>query len=242
MLRSVNGSRVRKLYQPFLYRDGEKKDVFGVFGEYLVRQAVNAGIVTELVYVSDCPIPFDGKKTRVTPEVMEFISYGTEKSFAAICRKSEIPLPAGELRRILVLDKVVYRRNIGKILHLAFSFGVDLVYYSEGDGTNYYARSIADTSHGASFFLPVVPASLPEKLRELRAQGWYVVGTSLRNAVPLSEISARDKMVFVVGNEHDGVSEEVLGETDVNCRIEMVIDESLNVAVATGILLHRFRV
>ena len=241
MLRSVNSPRVRKLRQAFVYEGWEKKDYFGVLGERLVRQAVNAGIVTELVYVSDCPIPFE-KKTRVTPEVMDFISIGNEKSIAAICRKAEIPLPTGELHRILVLDNVVYRPNIGRILNLAFSFGIDLVYCSEGDGTGYHARSIAVSSLGTSFFLPVVPASLPEKLRELREQGWYVVGTSLRDAVPLSAIPAHDKMVFVVGNEHDGVSEEVLQETDVNCRIEMENYDSLNVAIATGILLHRFRI
>ena len=128
------------------------------------------------------------------------------------------------------------------MMYLAFCFGVDLVYYSEGDGTNYHARSIANASQGASFFLPARPANLPEKLRELKAQGWYIVGTSLRDAVPLSGISAHDKMVFVVGNEQVGVSEEVLQATDVNCRIEMENYDSLNVAIATGILLHRFRI
>ena len=241
MLRSVNGSRARKLHQAFIYGGWEEKDVFSVAGESCVRQAVNAGIVTELLYVSDCPIPF-AKKTKVTPEVMEYISRGKEDSLVAICKKTEIPVPAVELHRILVLDKVAYRANIGRMMYLAFSFGVDLVYYSEGDGTNYYARSIVKTSQGASLFLPAIPANLPEKLRELRAQGWYVVGTSLRDAVPLSGIQAHDKMVLVVGNEHFGVSEEVLRETDVNCRIEMENNDSLNVAIAAGILLHRFRV
>lgn len=241
MLRSINSSRARKLHQAFIYKGWEEKDVFSVVGENIIRQAVNAGIVTELLYVNDCPIPFV-KKTKVTPEVMAYISRGKEDSMVAICKKAEIPIPSGELHRILVLDKVTYRANIGRIMNLAFSFGVDLVYYSEGDGTNYHARSIVKTSQGASLFLPALPAVLPEKLRELRAEGWYVVGTSLRDAVPMSGIAAREKMVFVVGNEHFGVSEEVLQETDVNCRIEMENNDSLNVAVAAGILLHRFRI
>ena len=241
MLRSVNSSRVRKLRYAFADKDWEKKDVFSVIGESTVRQAVNAGIAAELLYVSDCPIPFE-KKTQVTPEVMEYITLGRKTSLVAICRKTEIPIPAGELHRILVLDRVEFRGNIGRMMYLAFCFGVDLVYYSEGDGTNYHARSIANASQGASFFLPARPANLPEKLRELKAQGWYIVGTSLRDAVPLSGISAHDKMVFVVGNEQVGVSEEVLQATDVNCRIEMENYDSLNVAIAAGILLHRFRI
>ena len=139
MLRSINSSRARKLHQAFIYKGWEEKDVFSVVGENIIRQAVNAGIVTELLYVNDCPIPFV-KKTKVTPEVMEYISRGKEDSMVAICKKAEIPIPSGELHRILVLDKVTYRANIGRIMNLAFSFGVDLVYYSEGDGTNYHAR------------------------------------------------------------------------------------------------------
>ena len=80
-----------------------------------------------------------------------------------------------------------------------------------------------------------------EKMRELREQGWFCVGTSLHNAAPLSEIRPADRMVFVVGNEREGVSEEVLRETDVSCRIEMENYDSLNVSVAAGIVLYRFR-
>ena len=103
MLRSINSSRARKLHQAFIYKGWEEKDVFSVVGENIIRQAVNAGIVTELLYVNDCPIPFV-KKTKVTPEVMAYISRGREDSMVAICKKTEIPIPSGELHRILVLD------------------------------------------------------------------------------------------------------------------------------------------
>ena len=66
------------------------------------------------------------------------------------------------------------------------------------------------------------------------------MGTSLHNAKPISSIEKKDRMVLVVGNEQEGVSEEVLKETDVNCRIEMKNYDSLNVVIATGILLHHF--
>lgn len=240
MLRSVSSARVRKLNRCFSLKDWEKKDFFGIMKENIVRQAVNAGIVTELLYVSDCPIPF-GKKTQVTPEVMDFITFGRETSVAAVCRKEKVPLPSGDMHRILILDHVMFPSNIGRLIYLAYSFGVDLIYVSEGDGVNYYSPKIAESSHGISFYLPVVPASLPEKMRELREQGWFCVGTSLHNAAPLSEIRPADRMVFVVGNEREGVSEEVLRETDVSCRIEMENYDSLNVSVAAGIVLYRFR-
>ena len=67
------------------------------------------------------------------------------------------------------------------------------------------------------------------------------MGTSLQNALPLSKIPARDKMAIILGNEAQGASEEVLKEANVLCRIEMENYDSLNVSIAAGIVLHRFR-
>ena len=240
MLRSVGSARVKKLNRCFMQQNVGKQDSFGVMQESFVRQAVNAGIVTEILYVSDCPIPFE-KKTQVTPEVMEFITFGKETSIAAICRRTKVPLPSGDMHRILMLDHVIFPTNIGRIFYVAYSFGIDAIYVSEEDDMDYYKWKITESSHGTSFYLPVIPTSLPEKVRELREQGFYCVGTSLHDAVPLSEVPSADKMVFVVGNERDGVSEEVLRETDVRCRIEMENYDSLNVSIATGIVLYHFR-
>lgn len=48
-------------------------------------------------------------------------------------------------------------------------------------------------------------------------------------------------MAFVLGNEGNGVSQEILAMCDQNLRIEMSGFESLNVAVAGGIIMYHFR-
>lgn len=237
MLRSLNSSRVKKLYRTFRMKGWEKRDTYGIYSEDMVRLAVNAGVVCEILYVGECNIPFD-KKTGVTPEVMNYITVGAEEKIAAVCKKVMVPMPEGDISRILMLDRVMFRTNIGRIINIAYTYGVDVIYTQEGDGINYWTQAVIKNSLGKALFMPRIPTSLPDKIKELRQQGWYCLGTSLQNAIPLSDIPVRDKMVIIVGNESDGVSEEVLQETDVNCRIEMENYDSLNVGIATAIVLH----
>jgi TrmH family RNA methyltransferase len=241
MLKRVNSQKVQKLRRLFMNIYSEESDLYGIYGIETIRHAINAGVVEEILYAGECPLDFSPAR-EVSEEVMEFLTDGRELSAAAICRKSFTPLPLSDLRRVLILDHVEYGINIGKIIYLAYSLGMDAVYVAEGDGVNYHSQAIAEISRGASFFLPAVPANLPELIRTMRQQGFCVVGTSLRNAKPLSQIPVRDKMAFIMGNENRGVCDEVLDEVDVSCRIEMENYDSLNVAIATGIVLYRYRV
>ena len=59
--------------------------------------------------------------------------------------------------------------------------------------------------------------------------------------MPLQSVDASEKMAFVFGNEGQGVSEEIQQLSDQRVRIEMDGFESLNVAVAAGIIMYRFQ-
>ncbi|MEE1237672.1 MAG: TrmH family RNA methyltransferase, partial [Turicibacter sp.] len=65
---------------------------------------------------------------------------------------------------------------------------------------------------------------------------------SLQNGKPLGEIEETVKMAFILGNEGQGVSSEVLSSTDENIFIEMSQNiESLNVSIAGSIIMYHFR-
>lgn len=59
--------------------------------------------------------------------------------------------------------------------------------------------------------------------------------------MPLQQLEETEKMAFVFGNEGQGVTEKIQKESDSRVRIEMEGFESLNVAVAAGIVMYRFR-
>ena len=83
--------------------------------------------------------------------------------------------------------------------------------------------------------------NLHEWIPKLQAQGITVYGTSLQNAVDYREAELADSYALVMGNEGNGVSDAVLAECDQNLYIPILGEaESLNVTVATGVLLYQF--
>ena len=69
--------------------------------------------------------------------------------------------------------------------------------------------------------------------------GIKVIGTGLENAVNHSEIEPQTEFALIMGNEGSGVDPELLAAADATVKIPMYGKaESLNVAVATGILLY----
>ncbi|MBQ9987952.1 MAG: RNA methyltransferase, partial [Erysipelotrichales bacterium] len=109
------------------------------------------------------------------------------------------------------------------------------------NGVDIYNEKLIRSTQGALFHFPIIRCDITSKLVELKNDGYYIVGTSLQNGKPLSTIEEHEKMVLIVGNEGSGVSQEVLDLTDVNAFIEMANFESLNVGVAAGIMMYKFR-
>ena len=71
--------------------------------------------------------------------------------------------------------------------------------------------------------------------------GIQVLGTGLKNAVNHSDIWPQAEFALIVGNEGSGVDPELLEMADNTVKIPMYGKaESLNVAVATGILLYTY--
>jgi hypothetical protein len=87
----------------------------------------------------------------------------------------------------------------------------------------------------------LLPTEVPEALKELQKDGFVICATALDSSVPLQSVDASEKMAFVFGNEGQGVSEEIQQLSDQRVRIEMDGFESLNVAVAAGIIMYRFQ-
>jgi RNA methyltransferase, TrmH family len=140
----------------------------------------------------------------------------------------------------LVLDAVQDPGNVGTMLRTALGLGAAGVIALKGtaDLTN---PKVIRGGMGATFRLPSVAAA-PEEMvawaRLQRAEIW-VAATGGEPPARLPGRSGRPPVLLVVGNEGAGVSPSI--ETAANRRIGIPLApgvESLNVAVAAGILLH----
>ncbi len=140
---------------------------------------------------------------------------------------------------IVFVDSVRNEHNFSAIIRTCDAAGVLRVYYSPGEGKP--AKINEGITQGAHKWVFVERVDSPlEKLKEFKEQGFQVVATWLgEDSVDYREVDYTLPTVLVVGNELQGVSPEILGVADRKIVIPMFgMVQSLNVSVATGIILY----
>lgn len=139
---------------------------------------------------------------------------------------------------ILALDHLSDPANLGAILRSAEAFGVKQVYLSEGSVDLYSSKTLRGAM-GSAFRVPLCRGNLSEMLIACKDQGYQILGAGLdRNFKELQDVSFEQPTVVVIGNEANGISDEILSLCDRGLFIPMMGEnESLNAAVAASIIL-----
>ncbi len=141
---------------------------------------------------------------------------------------------------ILVLDSLTDTGNIGAIVRSAYALGVNGIIASGVKSLNF--ASIARTSSGALLDMPfVIIPNILDVLNELKQINFKVYGASSEGKA-LGLCTFNRKRVLVLGSEGDGISKRARSKIDEMVSIEMEREfDSLNVSVATGILIYRMK-
>lgn len=94
---------------------------------------------------------------------------------------------------------------------------------------------------GAIFRVNIIETeNLVNTLKEIKKHKFKIVATSLDTEESVYDMEYK-KIVIVIGNEANGVSKEVLEMSDKKIKIPMLgKTESLNAAVATGVILYEY--
>lgn len=145
---------------------------------------------------------------------------------------------------VVVLDNIRSAHNVGSVLRSADAFKADKVYMC-GISPVPPSPEIHKSALGAEDSVPWEKrGDCALLLRELRGEGYTIVAVEQTvNSVKLPSFSreAGARYALVLGNEVDGVSEEVLAEADFALEIpQFGTKHSLNVSVCAGIILYHF--
>jgi RNA methyltransferase, TrmH family len=145
-----------------------------------------------------------------------------------------------ECRRILVLDALQDPGNVGTILRTAAALGVSATVALPGTVDLWNAK-VVRSAMGSHFLHPTITSSIAEFASFLSRRGLPLWGADA-GGTPIGTVAVPEVLALVVGNEGAGLSSETqaLIETTVALPISDAV-ESLNVAVATGILLFALR-
>lgn len=145
------------------------------------------------------------------------------------------------LEKVIVLDKVQDAGNMGTIIRSAVSFGVKNIVCIKGS-VDVYSSKVIRSTMGAIDKINVFYVDMDNMLllkRELNNNGYILCGTDLKATKYLNETKPNDKIVYVLGNEANGISDEIKELCDDYVKIAMEsAQESLNVAIAASILMY----
>ncbi|MBR6689431.1 MAG: RNA methyltransferase [Clostridia bacterium] len=143
--------------------------------------------------------------------------------------------------KIIVLDKVQDAGNMGTIIRTAVAFGINNVVCIKGSVDVYSSKVIRSTMgaiHKTNIFY-VNLDEMKEIKKALEANGYDLCGTDLKATKYLNETKPNNKTVYVLGNEANGMSEEMKELCSSLVKIPMEsVQESLNVGVAAAILMY----
>lgn len=242
---------LRKLGQK---KHREKEGLFIVEGERAVEQVLENDVVkVKEVFVEE------GKAIsyQLIADSFYEIDSGLMKELAdtenpqgvlAVC---EIPKEASieELQKesglIIATDRIQDPGNLGTIVRTAVWFRVSALLLGKGSVDLFNPKVVRSTA-GATGSMPYLNSNLKEDLQKFEQAGWDILMLDGNNgASPLDQSQLSEKTILVVGNEANGIAQNLITSNRQRVLIPAAGKnrsvESLNAAIALSIALYELR-
>lgn len=236
IITSLNNPTIKEISKLKNKKYRDLTNTYLVEGDHLVEEAYKNNILTKIILLEDTICNYDIEKIYVTKEVMKKLTeLDTPNKIIGIVKKN-IPLPIRN--KILILDNIQDPGNLGTIIRSSVAFDIDTIVLSPNTVDIYNPKVIRSTQ-GMIFYTNIITLELKEFINEIKTKNYTIFGTNVRNGKNIKEITLPEKFALVLGNEGQGVSKEIESLCDDNIYIKMSSKcESLNVSVATSILLY----
>lgn len=146
-----------------------------------------------------------------------------------------------ENKFVLILDRIQDPGNMGTIIRTADAAGVDAIIVLKGCVDIYNPKVIRSTM-GSIFDMNIIHCTQEECLNELRNKNFKIVSSYLNTDNYYHETKYHEKTALVIGNEANGVNDELIKESDILVKIPIYGNaESLNAAISSAILMYEIK-
>ncbi|CCY07445.1 MAG: RNA methyltransferase [Bacilli bacterium] len=237
---SVNNPLIKELIKlkQKKYRDKEKK--FIVEGYNIIEEAKD--YITLIITSSkeDENILPNVEHILVPKEIIGKLSETvTPQGIIGIC--NYVTSRENFEGNVLVLDGLQDPGNIGTLIRTAICFDFNTIYITD-NSCDIYNEKVLRATQGGIFKVNIIRKNINDIIDDLKKKGYYIVGTSLKNGIPLNDINFKNLNAIILGNEGNGVSKETIERSNINAYIPINTSmESLNVAIAGGIIMNKVR-
>lgn len=224
-----------------------KEQKYIIEGFRLIQEAFKAGCKIDSIVVNN-----DGEK-KINQYLEQYVDsvkiYLMEDSMFSQLTSTENPQGIIAILEIedkreklngdfyLLCDKVQDPGNLGTIIRTAHAAGATGIILTKGTVDIYNDKVIRSTM-GSIFYVPIIHDNDLSFLKGLKNEGFNLVATSLQESKDFFNEDLSGKIILSVGNEGNGISDEIFDMADIKVKIPMPGGaESLNVAIATSIIL-----
>lgn len=236
-------------------KDKKYREEYGEFiveGIKMIQEAIDEkAIIKDIIVCDDCKNQEYFSKEFLYEIAKYNCIYVTEKVFLQI---TDVTNPQGILAVIdkkkidsdinydsdlfLILDNIQDPGNMGTILRTADSINLKQIIVAKGTADVYNPKVVRSTM-GAIFRVKVIEIEdLTKVVKEMKKRKIKVYATDLATNSSIYDVDYK-KSAIIIGNEANGVSKQLLDLADQKIKIPMIgKTESLNAAVATGIILY----
>lgn len=227
----------------------EKKyrlDSYIVEGIKMVKEAINENQEIALIAIrEDFKIDFDTKNIKtvtISNKIFNDISdVKTPQGILAVIKKNQNNQIETNQEYILALDSLQDPGNMGTIIRTADSANINQIIINKTTVDPYSPKVIRSTM-GAIYRTNIIEVEdLKATLKEMKSKGFQIITTDLKATQSIYDINYNNKTVVVIGNEANGVSQEILQTADKKVIIPMLgKTESLNASIAASIMIYEY--
>lgn len=255
LISSRNDHRIRRIRKLRRREERERTRLYYIEGVRFIAQATryNAEVEALVVCRSLLANPLGQKLLHhhrqkgtaileVTAEVLQSLAYVDDpQGIGAVVRQKWLPLERVKLGGKfcwLAIEEVRSAGNLGTILRTSDVVGgAGLILL--GKSVDPYDPATVRATMGALFSQRFVRTTPSELVRWKAERRWLLVGTSPSAETDYQEVSYDSPTILLIGGERKGLSPELQAMCDLMVKIPMVgHSDSLNMAVATGVILY----
>ncbi|WP_434364374.1 TrmH family RNA methyltransferase [Streptococcus sp. KHUD_015] len=225
-----------------LHQKKYRKSAYLIEGWHLFEEAVQAGVTIEKIFALETyrdQLAAFSQTVWVSEDILlDLADSQTPQGIVAVVQKEEVGQVDLSQGKFLFLEDVQDPGNVGTIIRTADAAGFIGVIVSEKSADIYSLKTLR-SMQGSHFHLPIYRMSSQALLKETKEAGIPVLATTLsKDSVDYRELPPIENFVLVMGNEGQGISSLMAESADQLVHISMKGKaESLNVAVAAGILI-----
>ncbi len=225
-----------------LHQKKYRKSAYLIEGWHLFEEAVQAGVTIEKIFALESyreQLAAFSQTVWVSEDILlDLADSQTPQGIVAVVQKEEVGQTDFSQGKFLFLEDVQDPGNVGTIIRTADAAGFTGVIVSDKSADIYSLKTLR-SMQGSHFHLPIYRMSSQALLKETKEAAIPVLATTLStDSVDYRELPSIENFVLVMGNEGQGISPLMVESADQLVHISMKGQaESLNVAVAAGILI-----